>query len=224
MSVLSRLLGTVSAVAAVIAISALTVPAASTTAGATHTFTGVDFGAADSTREIFITIMNASARTVSSATIGGVAATVDANESVGGTFCNAVIYANVPTGTTGTVVINFSASATNCYIAPYRVVNRPTIGAGSTDFQQTGAASGTSSNVTTVTVPVNGFILSCLAQLNTNDASISGGSMVEDDSRTVGTSRRTAAHCDIQGSSSTPTITWSWTGSAGFRHGTWAFS
>lgn len=223
MSAVSRLLGS-AAVAAVIAIAALAVPAASTVAGTTHTFTGVDFGAADSAREVFILVMNGTARTVSSATIGGVAATVDANESVGGTFCQAMIYANVPSGTTGTVVINFNASAGNCYIAPYRVVNRPVMGAGSTDFQQTGAASGTSSTVTTVTVPASGFMISGLAQLNTNDANISGGSMVEDDSRTVSTSRRTAAHCDIQGASSTPTITWSWTGSASFRHGTWAFS
>lgn len=82
---------------------------------------GVPFNVADATRRVVIVAhWEASAgvhRTISSATIGGIAATVHVNNPIPGistTFMYGVgiFSAAVPTGTSGTVVINFSGGAT----------------------------------------------------------------------------------------------------------------
>lgn len=75
-------------------------------------FAGVNFGTAGATRRVAITVSwNGGAANVflSSATIGGIAATVLAdNSSFAGWERSAIIYANVPSGTSGAVALAFS--------------------------------------------------------------------------------------------------------------------
>lgn len=79
-----------------------------------YTFTTVSFGTADASR--IVAIIVSTQATISSATIGGVSATV-----VGSTNCY-IIYAAVPTGTSGTVVVTHTASTSRCAIRVYRVI------------------------------------------------------------------------------------------------------
>lgn len=85
-----------------------------------YSHTGVSFGVASSGRYLYFLAggqsSSAATRTISSATIGGVTATVLAEIGDSGsgndTHC-ALIAAAVPTGTSGTVAINYSGSALN---------------------------------------------------------------------------------------------------------------
>lgn len=84
-----------------------------------YSHTGVSFGVASSGRYLYFLAGGQSSatttRTISSATIGGVTATVLAeigDSGFGDTHC-ALIAAAVPTGTSGTVAINYSGSCLN---------------------------------------------------------------------------------------------------------------
>jgi hypothetical protein len=91
-----------------------------------YTFSGANLGAAAADREIIIGVVtrgNTTTRTISSASIGGVTADVRATAGDGGSFdCAFLISANVPTGTTGDVVITFSGGVTKCGLMMYRAI------------------------------------------------------------------------------------------------------
>ena len=78
------------------------------------TFTGVPFGAAGANREIVVAGRIGTAA-ITSITIGGVAATISVNylDSTNGNQSYYIAHATVPTGTSGTVVINTSDGGTN---------------------------------------------------------------------------------------------------------------
>lgn len=83
----------------------------------TYTFAAQPIGAASATRRVIVVLSTASARAVSSATIGGVAATVDATAAKTGTARLAIISAVVPTGTTADVVVTLNGGAAYMGIA-----------------------------------------------------------------------------------------------------------
>lgn len=99
-----------------------------TGAVASKTFSGVSLGAADPNRIIVITGCFGTAaggESISSATIGGVAATIGTGGGYGGSGddgMSRIFWAKVPTGTTGDVVINFSGNATDGCIGVFRVI------------------------------------------------------------------------------------------------------
>src|SRR4051812_18535293 len=76
---------------------------------ATHTYAGVNFGTADATRRIIVQVAWNAIATLSSATIGGVAATTHVNGLGPNLEKISFISALVPTGTSGTIAITFSA-------------------------------------------------------------------------------------------------------------------
>ena len=91
--------------------------ATGTGSSATVTIPGVTFGAASGTRRMFMSISVAGAsaadRSLGSATIGGIAATIhtqthDRNTGTSAIFILAIISAEVPTGTSGDVVVTVS--------------------------------------------------------------------------------------------------------------------
>lgn len=90
----------------------------------TYSFTGVNFGAPSTTRLIVICIAGYrdAGGTIVSATIGGVAATIHANTSIGNGSC-ALISAIVPAGTSGTVVITWSVLQAATTIDVYAIDN-----------------------------------------------------------------------------------------------------
>ena len=89
----------------------------------TVTFTGVSFGSVISPQRYIVISVAwvSSSNTLSSATIGGVSATINAqdNNIAGRT---AIIIANVPTGTSGTVILNFTGSATDILASTYALI------------------------------------------------------------------------------------------------------
>ncbi len=101
------------------------------TSTATPSFAGVSIGAADATRRVWAvvhwTIANA-ARTLNSATIGGVGGTIHAQTTTGPTSAQldtgiAIISALVPTGTTAAVALTFNNTVTRTSLGIYRAIN-----------------------------------------------------------------------------------------------------
>lgn len=104
----------------------------SSAAGTTISFSSVYFGAEDSNRRIYITASAlpnaASLTTLTSATIGGNAATIVAEDPSSSTIAaiNGLIAIDLPTGTSGTVTLTFTANvaASSGVLFVYRVVNQ----------------------------------------------------------------------------------------------------
>lgn len=89
----------------------------------TYTFSSQNIGTAASNRFIIVTITGRSGdgtnKTLSSVTIGGVTATLAASGQWNtGNFCGAAC-ANVPTGTTGDIVVTFSDTMSACSVSAY---------------------------------------------------------------------------------------------------------
>lgn len=99
------------------------------TALTTYTFSSQAIGSADSGRYVIVGVnaYNATAnRSISSATIGGISATIVVEEhatSGGGYFDTGIIIANVPTGTTADVVVVWSAGQSACGIGTAAAYN-----------------------------------------------------------------------------------------------------
>jgi len=86
----------------------------------TYTFTTRAIGTAANTRRVIV-FVGQSTSTIASATIGGITATLDVNNSGSG-FISAI----VPTGTTATIVVTLNAGVVRCGIAvwaAYGLVN-----------------------------------------------------------------------------------------------------
>jgi hypothetical protein len=106
----------------------LTDNAVITTDLTTYTFSARALGVAESTRRIAVGItsnISTNGRTISSVTIGGVSASevVFARYDNGNSNIAAIWIASVPTGTTGDVVVTFSAAMGYCTIDIYRLLN-----------------------------------------------------------------------------------------------------
>lgn len=89
-----------------------------------YSFASQSFGVAADNRHVVVCVgglAGAGARSVSSMTIGGVAATKVVEIALNAVAC-AIYIANVPTGTTGTVSVTFNAPMVRAAIAVYRVV------------------------------------------------------------------------------------------------------
>jgi len=132
----------------------------------TYTFSGVDVGSAHSQRDVFVLVNWAAGvtnRTISSATIGGVAATVHRQagltDGVSQSIGSGIISAAVPSGTTATIAITFSGLAQLCVIGVVRVVNK-------TAITDTAIANYTGANPnnpsTNINVGANGALLACV--------------------------------------------------------------
>ena len=95
---------------------------------ASYTFPSQNLGEADASRIIvvFIRGYRDAGGTISSVTIGGVAATIHLNNSIGD-GSTATVSAVVPTGTSGDIVVNWGLTQAGCTIITYSIV-----GAGNT--------------------------------------------------------------------------------------------
>lgn len=86
----------------------------------TYTFASQNLSVATATRFIIASITGRSddggARTISSVTIGGVTATINAQTGSSGS-CAGIACANVPTGSTGDVVVVWSGGMTDCAVS-----------------------------------------------------------------------------------------------------------
>lgn len=94
----------------------------------TYSFTSVSFGSASGTRRIVVGVTGGTDTDalLSSATIGGVAATIVQNVAAGSgsTRANAaLLIADVPTGTSGTIAITWNAEMRRCGLGVWAVYN-----------------------------------------------------------------------------------------------------
>lgn len=115
-----------------VSISYLQTPT-STTDASSYTFSAQSIGTAASDRYIAVAVAGriaAASLTISSVTIGGVSATIVKQQSSTGaasgataTTCVGIAIAAVPTGTTGDVVVTFSATSLRCICSMWRLSN-----------------------------------------------------------------------------------------------------
>lgn len=188
---------------------ALTASPTNSASQTTYTFTSQSFGAAAATRDIVVLVNGRgfTARTISSATIGGVSAAVDASQGYTGIVV-AAIRARVPSGTSGTIAITFSGACDlGCYCAVYRTEYS------SQSLYDSDSATGASSapSVTACSVPANGVIMAMGSWHSTGGnytgVSWSGLSTEDVDRATINAANWQSAASEAFTSAGTPTIT-----------------
>lgn len=116
-------------------------------------FTNAPVGTASIDRLVVVALswyVSGSSRTLSSATIGGIAATIVDSESDGNESGVAIISAVVPTGTTATVAMSFSGTVTRVSGGVYAVYNLKSTTA--TDADSTTGSGGFGSTTKSVTI------------------------------------------------------------------------
>jgi hypothetical protein len=178
----------------------------------TYTITGVDFGAADSNRRVVIGFASRSGNaghSVSSATIGGITATVLAQHTAnvgGGYSLVALIAADVPTGASGTVAVTLSSGAVRAAFGVYRMLSTsaPVLAAStSADTAVTGNASSLSA-----TVSVEKGALIAVAITFSNGATLSFSGIANNDfNATVENAANIATASQLITASSSQTVT-----------------
>lgn len=103
----------------------------------TYTFSGVAIGTAAVDRRVHVTAhtFNIGTPTISSITIGGILATINASRSVAGNTGSAIATALVPTGTTADIVVTWTSSSdsTGCHVGVWSSVGLATSGAYDSD-------------------------------------------------------------------------------------------
>lgn len=126
----------------------------------TYTFSTQNLGVADSARYIIVGIMARAiggSTTVSSVTVGGISATLVVehfNSSSNSDYAGLWIAA-VPTGTTGDVVVTFSAGQLRAHIDLWRAVNISSATATDTDKSTASPPS------VALDIPAGGFAIGC---------------------------------------------------------------
>lgn len=139
-----------------------------------YTFSGLDLGTAAGNRKIVIGITGqANNRTISSVTVAGLSAsavvTVDTSSDV-----QALWQVDVPTGTTGDVVVTFSVGVGRCGVGVWALYNAKSA-ANDTDTD-----TGTSSVSGTIAVPAGGVAIGYVAAAAANNAVVSGTGITAD--------------------------------------------
>lgn len=180
----------------------------SSTAGSDPvTFTAQSIGTADATRKIIVAVgwSSAADQTISSMTIGGVsAAQVVATDTSSGSGGAAIWIADVPTGTTGDIVIDWSGSVARCAIAVYRVVNLTSSTATDTDTA-TSASSGVIS-VSACTIPANGFAIASVSCIDGSGGTFTWSGITEDTDQNLASQSFHSTASKTATGSETPTI------------------
>jgi len=190
---------------------------------ATPSFTGVNFGSSHITREIFILVQwtSNSLRSLSSATIGGVSATLGTQRNLTSIRGTRIIFATLPTGSTGTVALTFSGIIGAVRISVFNVTDRKVIGAGESDYAAT--TNGTTSHTIVtgnITAPEDGFLISSLMYNGgTTNPTISGMSLT----RRAYDGSFGVASSGIFETETTGSATWSRTSMPLASVATWAF-
>lgn len=150
----------------------------STANASTYTFTSVNFGTADSNRRIVVgvALRSGGGISISSATIGGVSATILAQNNAVGDLVG-YITASVPTGTDGTVEIVLSTGAARIAIATYRVVSNSPLTLADSDGNSTSA-----STSTTLSIDAQNGIVLAAATANSGSVVLSFSGIATTDS------------------------------------------
>jgi hypothetical protein len=165
-----------------------------------YNLTNVNFGTADANRRILIAVLSRSGGTTSfsSATIGGVSATILEQQTLAysGSHNHVYLTADVPTGASGTVSLTFSSNQARVQIATYRVIS-------ATALVLADAQNSVNTSASSLSVSVaaeNGIVLASAASLKgTVELSVSGiantdsNSVLESNTNMLFASERTTA-------------------------------
>lgn len=135
----------------------------------TYTFSSVSLGTADANRIIIVNIAACAAssgRTISSVTVAGITATQQVFQSAFSTASaeSAIYTAAVPTGTTGNIVVTWSAGMLRCGIGVY---------GSNTMMSATATATGSSTANpanASINVSAGGFVVGCDTTYRTSGA------------------------------------------------------
>jgi hypothetical protein len=180
----------------------------STADATTYTITGVDFGAADSNRRVVIGFASRSGNAghnVSSATIGGITATVLAQHTAnvgGGHSLVALIAADVPTGASGTVSVTLSNGAVRAIIGVYRILANNALAVANSASSSTSTGSSTS-----VTVSVEKGALLAVAITFTTGPTLSFSGIANDDFDATAESANAGTASELITASASQTVT-----------------
>ncbi len=133
-----------------------------------YTFSTQNFSTAASDRYIIAGISFRAVGTItfSSVTLGGVSATVSAasyNTSGGNSTGTCIAWANVPTGTSGNVVVNLSGTALRCGHGLWNVT-------GMASSTSDGGGSTAAAPTYSINIPAGGFAIACAYTAGTSTA------------------------------------------------------
>lgn len=187
--------------------------ASSTTSAVTITFTAVNIGTANANRLVVVTVssrglLTGSARTISSATIGGIAATKVVEVTNGSQQCaSAIISAVVPTGTTGDIVINFNARPLCTVIQAYATVPASTTAVNTNS--NTASSSVNSLSLAAVAKAGGSYIVAASTRLNVTFTGSTAGSetIVEDYDTAPRSDYAAVSYHSLPTADGTPTVT-----------------
>lgn len=166
--------------------------------GASYTFTSKSIGTAEANRRVFVIFCcqrnDTVSLTVTSATIGGVAATIAGQiEYKSGTNHSVcILYADVPTDTTATIVINKNFASNSGSIHVYAVY-----GSSNVSFYS-------ASNTTGITLSGDGVYLA--GAMDTTTVALTASGFVDDGSLVDGSYRSIAGHLFNYSGSQTFTV------------------
>lgn len=151
----------------------------------TYTFSAQNLGTADADRYIIVCASgrsNATGRTISTITIGGVSATIvcSATRDDGGinSIAIAIAIAAVPTGTTGDIVVTYSGSMLRSAIQAYRAVDINSATPTDTVTSNTGT---TATSAGALDVAAGGFAIGCCTFAYATSATSSSWSELTED-------------------------------------------
>jgi hypothetical protein len=152
----------------------------------TYTFAGASFGAAAASRKIVIVACGGLAAAVgSTVTIGGVSgSSVIEKLGDGGELSIIMWQADVPTGTTGDIVIAWSGAQGRMGLEVYRIINAGTGPSAASATVSDGADDGGGVLALTVTVPALGVVISGAA--NNNGDRTTWANVTEDADNSIG--------------------------------------
>lgn len=149
-------------------------------AATTYTFSSLSLGTAATSRKImvFAAGANNASLSISSVTVAGVSASELLSGSFGASpITGGVWIADVPTGTTGDVVVTWSASQDQCGVGVYALYNVSS----STPYDTDSFSGGATSGATSVTVNYSGgFFLGFVANQNNSVTGYSWTNVTED--------------------------------------------
>jgi len=182
-----------------------------------HSIASMDFGAADAGRYIAVTIhaaSNSATFGVSSCTIGGVSATVVASAT--GNNGNlrqeaAIAIAAVPTGTSGTVAVNWVQSHFICYVTVHRI-----LGIDGVTASDSGVSENAQPLTDTLTTTTDGVTL-CAASCDDNTATAAWTGITERVDVADGEGRnRVSVASDVEDAGGSTALTCTYTTSTAF--------
>lgn len=181
----------------------------------TYSFTSVSIGTAATNRLVFVTVTSVASgnRLISSATIGGISATVIESTPNAGASTK-IIYAVVPTGTTATISITFDSTVLRCGVGSYSIYNLKS----TSPVSRANGSTWTSGAISaTLSVPENAIILAGVSN-STNSNTFTWTNLTSNyDSLVDATFRFSGASAQVSTGNSSYTVTATSTSAAAGR-------